>query len=133
MYHHKLSVLLVLFVCGITFCAILGVAFLLMGVSLFGGCVCFVLIVFQMVTLINLLNTSTRKIASFLASVHTNDTTIHYPEQTSDPFLRNLYTEMNRLTELINESRINLEQKTQYYESILYQLPIGLFRQTSWD
>lgn len=126
MYHHKLSVLLVLFVCGITFCAILGVAFLLMGVSLFGGCVCFVLIVFQMVTLINLLNTSTRKIAGFLASVHTNDTTIHYPEQTSDPFLRNLYTEMNRLTELINESRINLEQKTQYYESILYQLPIGI-------
>lgn len=126
MYNSKLFIQLVFFVCGITLCAIAGSVLLVTGVSAFGGCICLVLIVFQMITLINLLNTSNRKIADFFASVHTHDSTIRYPEQTSDPYLRKLYTAMNRLTSVIREGRIELEQKTQYYESILHQLPVGI-------
>ena len=96
-----------------------GAWLLITGVSytLAFGC----LMVMLLITLfiIRLANDTNRRISTFFESLRDGDTTVRYPEETNDPFLQNLYAEMNRITNLFGTSRIETEEKQLYYESIL--------------
>lgn len=80
---------------------------------------CLVVILLITLLVIRLINETNRRISVFFASLHSGDTTRHYPDNADDPFLRNLYMEMNRITSLFSESRAETEEKRLYYESII--------------
>lgn len=81
--------------------------------------VCLVVILLITLLVIRLMNAVNRRIALFFESLRNNDTTQHYPDYTDDLFLHKLYAEMNRISTLFSESRVEVEEKRLYYESII--------------
>ena len=65
------------------------------------------------------MNGINRKIATFFESVRNGDTALRYPNKTNDPFVKDLYTEMNRIILLFSQNQSEMEEKRLYYESIL--------------
>lgn len=126
MNNSKLSFRIIASVIAIGGCSFVAAWLLITGVSLFGGCLSVAFIVYITTNLVYSLNESNRKVSDFFESVRNNDFVLRYPVDTADPYLARLYTEMNRLASLISEHRTVLEQRTNYYETILYQLPIGI-------
>lgn len=66
-----------------------------------------------------LIQESDRRLSLFFNALENGDTSQHFPENGNDPFLRELYGRMNRITVLFAESRAEGEEKRLYYESIL--------------
>lgn len=81
--------------------------------------VCLIVILLITLFVIRLMNDVNRRIALFFESLRNNDTTQHYPDHMDDPFLHKLYGEMNRISALFSESRVEVEEKRLYYESII--------------
>lgn len=79
------------------------------------------LIVILLITLfvIRLINDTNRRVSVFFESLRNRDSSQHYPENADDPYLRDLYGEMNRVTGLFSASRTEVEEKRLYFESIL--------------
>ena len=94
----------------IVFLALLGSVLLITGTSYFLSFVCLCIILLITLLLIRWMNGINRKIATFFESVRNGDTALRYPNKTNDPFVKDLYTEMNRS---------EMEEKRLYYESIL--------------
>lgn len=130
MTNPKLSIRVIAGVVLIVCCSLAASFLLVTGASLFGSCLLVILILYLTGNLIRYLNESNRKVSDFFESVRNNDFVLRYPDNTTDPYLARLYTEMNHLTSLISKHRTVLEQKTNYYETILYQLPIGILSVT---
>ncbi len=103
----------------IVFLALLGSVLLITGVSYFLSFVCLCVILLITLLLIQWVNGTNRKIAIFFESVRDGDTALRYPDTTSDPFVKELYAEMNRIILLFNQSQSEMEEKRLYYESIL--------------
>ena len=96
-----------------------GAWLLITGVSYTLAFGCLVVVLLITLFVIRLTNDTNRRVSTFFESLRSGDTTIRYPEKSDDPFLQNLYTEMNRIARLFGESRVETEEKQLYYESIL--------------
>lgn len=92
---------------------------LITGTSYFFSFVGLTVILLITLLLIRLINQTNKRLSFFFDSLRNNDSTLFFPEKTKDPFLRNLYSEMNRITSLFSESKAEVEEKRLYYESIL--------------
>ena len=103
----------------IVFLALLGSVLLITGTSYFLSFVCLCIILLITLLLIRWMNGINRKIATFFESVRNGDTALRYPNKTNDPFVKDLYTEMNRIILLFSQNQSEMEEKRLYYESIL--------------
>lgn len=119
MYSRKLYVKIVGSVVLIVLFSLLGTWLFITELSytLSFGCLTVILLITLFV--IRLMNDVNRRISLFFESLRNNDTTRHYPEYITDPFLHKLYAEMNRISILFSESRAEVEEKRLYYESII--------------
>lgn len=119
MYSRKLYVKIVGSVVLIVLFALLGAWLLITGLSFTLSFGCLVVILLITLFVIRLINDVNRRISVFFESLRNNDTTQHYPDYATDPFLHKLYAEMNRISLLFSESRAEVEEKRLYYESII--------------
>lgn len=119
MYSRKLYVKIVGSVVLIVLFALLGAWLLITGLSFSLSFGCLVVILLITLFVIRLINDVNRRISVFFESLRINDTTQHYPDYATDPFLQKLYAEMNRISRLFSESRAEVEEKRLYYESII--------------
>ena len=99
--------------------ALLGSVLLITGISYFLSFVCLCVILLITLLLIQWINGTNRKIAIFFESVRNGNTTLRYPDKTNDPFVKDLYVEMNRIILLFSQNQNEMEEKRLYYESIL--------------
>ena len=99
--------------------ALLGSMLLITATSYFLSFVCLCFILLITLLLIQWINGTNRKIAIFFESVRNGNTTLRYPDKTNDPFVKDLYAEMNRIILLFSQNQNEMEEKRLYYESIL--------------
>ena len=99
--------------------ALLGSVLLITGISYFLSFVCLCVILLITLLLIQWINGTNRKIAIFFESIRNGNTTLRYPDKTNDPFVKDLYAEMNRIILLFSQNQNEMEEKRLYYESIL--------------
>lgn len=99
--------------------SLLGSWLLITGVSYAFAFGCLLVILLITLFIIGLTNDTNRRISTFFGSLRNGDMTTRYPEQTGDPFLQDLYREMNRISLLFAQNRTDTEEKSLYYESIL--------------
>ena len=95
----------------IVFLALLGSVLLITGTSYFLSFVCLCIILLITLLLIRWMNGINRKIATFFESVRNGDTALRYPDKTNDPFVKDLYTEMNRIILLFSQNQSEMEEK----------------------
>ena len=77
--------------------SLIGSWLLITRLSFFLSFVCLLFILLITLLLIRWMNGINRKIATFFESVRNGDTALRYPDKTNDPFVKDLYTEMNRI------------------------------------
>ena len=99
--------------------ALLGSVLLITGISYFLSFVCLCVILLITLLIIQWINGTNHKIAIFFESVRNGNTTLRYPDKTNDPFVKDLYAEMNRIILLFSQNQNEMEEKRLYYESIL--------------
>lgn len=119
MYSRKLYVKIVGSVVLIVLFSLLGAWLFITELSFTLSFGCLIVILLITMFVIRLMNDVNRRISLFFESLRNNDTTHHYPEYATDPFLHKLYAEMNRISLLFSESRAEVEEKRLYYESII--------------
>lgn len=119
MYSHRLYFKIVGGVVSIVLLAVAGAGLLISGVSYTFAFGCLVVILLITVWIIRLIYDSNRRLSLFFDALDSGDTSQHFPATADDPFLRELYGRMNRITALFAESRAEAEEKRLYYESIL--------------
>lgn len=119
MYSRKLYVKIVGSVVLIVLFSLLGAWLFITELSFTLSFGCLIIILLITLFVIRLMNDVNRRISLFFESLRNNDTTRHYPEYATDPFLHKLYAEMNRISLLFSESRAEVEEKRLYYESII--------------
>lgn len=119
MYSRRLYGKIIGSVSGLVLFSIVGAWLLITGASYTFSFGCLVIILLITLFIIRLANDTNRRISSFFGSLRNGDVSTRYPGGTDDPFLRDLYEEMNRVTRLFGESRAGMEEKQLYYESIL--------------
>lgn len=119
MYSRKLYVKIVGSVVLIVLFSLLGAWLFITELSFTLSFGCLIVILLITLFVIRLMNDVNRRISLFFESLRNNDTTRHYPEYATDPFLHKLYAEMNRISLLFSESRAEVEEKRLYYESII--------------
>lgn len=119
MYNRPLYLKIIGSVLCIVLFSLLGSWLLITGMSYTFAFGCLVVILLITLFVIRLTNDTNRRISIFFGSLRHGDVTNRYPEKADDPFLQNLYEEMNRITRLFSESRTETEERSFYYESIL--------------
>ena len=77
--------------------SLIGSWLLITRLSFFFSFVCLLFILLITLLLIRWMNGINRKIATFFESVRNGDTALRYPDKTNDPFVKDLYTKMNRI------------------------------------
>lgn len=119
MYSRNLYIKIIVSISLIVFLSLLGSWLFITEWSYTFSFGCLAIILLITLFLIRLTNDTNRRISVFFESLRNKDNCQHYAENTGDPFLRNLYSEMNRITQLFSANRIEVEEKQLYYESIL--------------
>lgn len=119
MYSHRLYFKIVGGVVAVVVFALVGAGVLISGVSYTLAFGCLVVILLITVWIIRSIYGSNRRLSLFFDALESGDTSQHFPATADDPFLRELYARMNRITVLFAESRAEAEEKRLYYESIL--------------
>lgn len=84
------------------------------------------LILITVINLIHFLNRTNRNIRYFFDSVRNEDSSLSFPENYSNTYLRELHTSMNNVNKLIQKLRIETRQQEQYFKMILEQLATGI-------
>ena len=98
--------------------ALLGSVLLITGISYILSFVCLRVILLITLLLIQWINGTNRKIAIFFESGRNGNTTLRYPDKKNDPFVKDLFAEMNRIILLFSQNQNEMEEKRMYYESI---------------
>mgnify|MGYP002595373689 CR=1 FL=1 len=113
MYSRRLYAKIVGSVVLIVLLSLIGSWLLITQLSFTLSFVCLFLILLITLLLIQWINGTNRKIAIFFESVRNGNTTLRYPDKTNDPFVKDLYAEMNRIILLFSQNQ------NEMYESIL--------------
>ena len=81
----------------------------------------------QIVSLINYVNQTNRKIAYFFDAIKNEDFTLRFPEKLSVKSLEELNHSLNMLNSMIQDIHLKKQAQEQYYQEILRQADIGIF------
>lgn len=119
MYSRLLYIKIIVGIASIVSFSLLGSWLLISNISYFLAFVCLAIILLITLFIIRLTNRTNRQISLFFDSLRNKDSSQHFPHQADDPFLQNMYNEMNKVIHLLSESRSEVEEKRLYYESIL--------------
>lgn len=119
MYSRSLYLKIIGCVTGIVILSLLGSWLLITGRSYFITFVCLAVILLITLFIIRLINRTNRQISLFFDSLRNKDFSQHFPEEAENSFLKRMYGEMNRITQLLSENSRDIEEKKLYYESIL--------------
>jgi len=119
MYNRRLYIKIIVGIVSIVIFSLLGSWLLISSISYFLAFVCLMVILLITLFVIRLINRTNRQISLFFDSLRNKDSSQHFPHQADDPFLQNMYNEMNKVILLLSESRSEVEEKRLYYESIL--------------
>lgn len=119
MYNRRLYQKIIAGIVAIVLFSLLGSGLLISKTSYFLALVCLLVILLITLFIIRLINRTNRQLSLFFDSLRNKDASQHFPHQADDPFLQNMYTEMNKVIQLFGESRSEIEEKRLYYESIL--------------
>ena len=106
--------------------AALGAGFAVASESNFVAFICVITIVPVVINLIQLLNTTNRKMSYFLESIQNNDSTLIFPTQISGKPIRELYDGLNKINEQIKQLKIENQQREQYFQTILENVGTGI-------
>lgn len=85
------------------------------------------ILVAQIVSLINYVNQTNRKIAYFFDAIKNEDFTLRFPEKLSVKSLEELNHSLNMLNSMIQDIHLKKQAQEQYYQEILRQADIGIF------
>ena len=106
--------------------AALGAGFAVASESNLIAFVCVATIIPVVINLIQLLNTTNRKMSYFLESIQNNDSTLIFPTQISGKPIRELYDGLNKINEQIKQLKIENQQREQYFQTILENVGTGI-------
>jgi nitrogen fixation/metabolism regulation signal transduction histidine kinase len=88
--------------------------------------VCVVFGIFAVANLISYLNTTNRKISSFLESVQNEDSMLSFPNNISDKSIREIYLGLNKVNHQIQQLKIESRQQEQYFQTLLEHVATGI-------
>lgn len=86
----------------------------------------FVLLVWQTISVIYLMNKTNRQIAFFFDAIRNEDSTLHFPLNTGNKAIDELNISMNRLNQIIGTAKMQNRAQEQYFETIIEQAATGL-------
>ena len=69
---------------------------------------------------------SEKNLNFFFDAVDSNDSTVTFPESGSNPFMRNLHRQMNRINQTIHRIRVTAEARELYYREVIRHSATGL-------
>ncbi|HDR51142.1 MAG TPA: histidine kinase, partial [Mariniphaga anaerophila] len=110
----------------------LAVSALLMGWLFFDrhspilGIFLVLIFIVQVTELISFLNRTNQKIAFFFDAIQNDDSTLRFPENTSDKSLKELNVSLNRVNNLIKNVKFELQEQEQYFKTILEHVSVGI-------
>jgi len=84
------------------------------------------LLLWQMVLLIYMLNRTNRQIAFFFEAIRNEDSSLHFPLKTGNRAIDELNNSMNRLNDIIGLAKKQNRIQEQYFETIIEQAATGL-------
>jgi len=76
--------------------------------------------------LINYLNITNRKLSFFLESIENEDSTLLFSPNESNPSIRELYKNLNKVNRQIQQVKIESRQQEQYFQALLEQVATGI-------
>jgi nitrogen fixation/metabolism regulation signal transduction histidine kinase len=88
--------------------------------------ICFVLVVAMVISLVNYLNSTNRKISYFLDSVQNEDSTLSFPTDIGEKPIREIYQGLNKVNKQIQELKIESRQQEQYFQTLLEHVATGI-------
>ncbi len=81
---------------------------------------------FVVINLLNYLNTTNRKLSSFLESVANDDSTLLFSSSEQSQPIRALYQSLNKVNKQIQQVKIESRQQEQYFQTLLEQVATGI-------
>lgn len=100
--------------------------FIFIGKSLRISIIGFLLITLLTVSLVSYLNTTNKKIKYFFDSVRNEDSNLSFPVEEKNPIVREIYSNMMRVNEQIQQLKINNFNQEQYFRTLIEHLGIGI-------
>jgi nitrogen fixation/metabolism regulation signal transduction histidine kinase len=88
--------------------------------------ICVVLVVAMVISLVNYLNSTNRKISYFLDSVQNEDSTLSFPTDIGEKPIREIYQGLNKVNKQIQELKIESRQQEQYFQTLLEHVATGI-------
>lgn len=104
---------------GIVLFSVTGAWLLIGGISLFLAFLCLCAIVLLAVMLVKRMDKTDRQLRNFFTAIDNHDFNIRFTDQNADPFLGELFREMNRIMQQFESNQAELEERRFYYESII--------------
>ncbi|MCR9013261.1 sensor histidine kinase [Gabonibacter chumensis] len=84
------------------------------------------LMVFCVVSIFNSINHVNRKLTYFFGSLENDDFTIHFPEREGLPSERMLNVMLNRMKDILQNTRLEVQQREKFYELIINSVSSGI-------
>jgi nitrogen fixation/metabolism regulation signal transduction histidine kinase len=96
------------------------------GKSLRFSLICFVAIAILTANLISFLNVTNKKIRYFFDSVRNDDSNLFFPVEEKNKTVKEIYGNMNRINEQIQNLKIENRNQEQYFRILIEHLAIGI-------
>ena len=88
--------------------------------------VCLIAVAALAISLVRHINTTNRKIKYFFDSVRNDDSSLLFPVEGKNRFIREIYSSMNNINQQIRQLKIKNTQQEQYFRKILEHLATGI-------
>ena len=88
--------------------------------------ICLLTIIFLTISLISFLNSTNRKIRYFFDSVKNNDSSLSFPIDEKNKSVREIYRNMNRVNQQIQQLKIENSQQEHFFRILLEHLATGI-------
>lgn len=83
-------------------------------------------LIILIINLLHFFNTINRWIAFFLLGIENEDTTLRIPQKTGNKTIDEVFNGMNRLNEIFQKTKIDINTQEQYFKSLINQSVTGL-------
>lgn len=90
------------------------------------GIACILLLIIISAETIHLLNFTNRKLVGYFDALRNEDYTIHFSESTKDSTSNELHKQLNQLNRRIQKTRIENQQREQYFQTLLEHVATGI-------
>ena len=90
------------------------------------GIACILLLIIISAETIHLLNSTNRKLVGYFDALRNDDYTIHFSESTKDSTSNELHKQLNQLNRRIQKTRIENQQREQYFQTLLEHVATGI-------